>query len=68
MGRDKHCSDIFIDFWYKSDKLNIVINYRKDEDMLSQIPIKIEDIKKEDNDKEILRAAIIAELDAINFL
>lgn len=34
--------------------------------MLSQIPIKLEKIKKEDLDKEILRAGIIAELDAIN--
>lgn len=34
--------------------------------MLSQIPINLEKIKKEDVDKEILRAGIIAELDAIN--
>ena len=34
--------------------------------MLSQIPIDIEKIKPEDIDKEILRAALIAELDAIN--
>jgi len=34
--------------------------------MLSEIPIKLEEIKKEDLDKEILRAGIIAELDAIN--
>ncbi|MGQ9510229.1 MAG: ferritin family protein [Thermodesulfobacteriota bacterium] len=34
--------------------------------MLSKIPINLEKIKKEDLDKEILRAAIIAELDAIN--
>jgi rubrerythrin len=34
--------------------------------MLSKIPIDIEKIKPEDIDKEILRAAIIAELDAIN--
>ncbi|MCL6500433.1 MAG: rubrerythrin [Candidatus Pacearchaeota archaeon] len=34
--------------------------------MLSQIPINLDKIKKEDLDKEILRAAIIAELDAIN--
>ena len=34
--------------------------------MLSQIPINLERIKKEDLDKEILRAGIIAELDAIN--
>lgn len=34
--------------------------------MLAQIPINIDKIKKEDLDKEILRAGIIAELDAIN--
>jgi rubrerythrin len=34
--------------------------------MLSKIPIDLEQIKKEGLDKEILRAAIIAELDAIN--
>ena len=34
--------------------------------MLSKIPIDLEKIKKEDLDREILRAAIIAELDAIN--
>jgi rubrerythrin len=34
--------------------------------MLSQIPIKLDGIRKEDIDKEILRAGIIAELDAIN--
>jgi rubrerythrin len=34
--------------------------------MLSTIPFNLEKIKKEDVDKEILRAAIIAELDAIN--
>ena len=34
--------------------------------MLSQIPINLEKAKKEDVDKEILRAGIIAELDAIN--
>ncbi len=33
--------------------------------MLSRIPINLEKIKKEDLDKEILRAGIIAELDAI---
>lgn len=35
-------------------------------DMLSRIPIILEKIKKEDLDKEILRIAIIAELDAVN--
>jgi rubrerythrin len=34
--------------------------------MLSKIPIHLENVKKEDLDKEILRAGIIAELDAIN--
>ena len=34
--------------------------------MLSKIPAKLEGIRKEDLDNEILRAAIIAELDAIN--
>jgi rubrerythrin len=34
--------------------------------MLSKIPIDLEGIKKGDLDKEILRSAIIAELDAIN--
>ncbi len=34
--------------------------------MLSQIPINLEKATKEDLDKEILRAGIIAELDAIN--
>lgn len=34
--------------------------------MLSKIPINLEKIKKEDIDKEIVRAGIIAELDAIN--
>lgn len=34
--------------------------------MLSKIPIDLNKIKTDDIDKEILRAAIIAELDAIN--
>jgi len=34
--------------------------------LLSRIPINLERIKKESLDKEILRAGIIAELDAIN--
>ena len=33
--------------------------------MLSKIPIILENIGKEDMDKEILRAGVIAELDAI---
>jgi rubrerythrin len=34
--------------------------------MLSKIPIDLERIKREDLGKEILRTAVIAELDAIN--
>jgi rubrerythrin len=34
--------------------------------MLSKIPIDLKRIKKDELDKEILRSAIIAELDAIN--
>lgn len=34
--------------------------------MLSKIPLNLERVKKEDLDKEILRAGMIAELDAIN--
>ena len=34
--------------------------------MLSQMPIKIEKVEKQFLDREILRVAIIAELDAIN--
>jgi len=34
--------------------------------MLSKIPINLDLVKKEDLDREILRAGIIAELDAIN--
>ena len=34
--------------------------------MLSKIPIDLDKIKAEDLDKEILRTALIAELDAIN--
>ncbi|HOM96554.1 MAG: rubrerythrin [Candidatus Methanofastidiosa archaeon] len=34
--------------------------------MLSNIPINLDKVKKEDLDKEILRAGIMAELDAIN--
>ncbi|MDD5452438.1 MAG: ferritin family protein [Thermodesulfobacteriota bacterium] len=34
--------------------------------MLSRIPINLDKVKAKDLDKEILRAAIIAELDAIN--
>lgn len=34
--------------------------------MLSQMPINLDKVSKKDIDKEILRAAVIAELDAIN--
>jgi rubrerythrin len=34
--------------------------------MLSKIPITLERVAKENVDKEILRAAVIAELDAVN--
>lgn len=34
--------------------------------MLSQIPINLEKVDKNDLEKEILRVAIIAELDAVN--
>jgi len=34
--------------------------------LLSKIPIDLKSISEEDIDKEILRAAIIAELDAVN--
>jgi rubrerythrin len=37
-----------------------------DKNMLSQIPVNFEKVKKEDLDREILRAGLIAELDAIN--
>ena len=35
--------------------------------MLSQLPVDINNTKKEDFDKEILRAGMIAELDAVSF-
>jgi len=34
--------------------------------MLSQIPINLNEVKKEDLNKEILRIGMLAELDAIN--
>ena len=34
--------------------------------MLSKLPIDLKNVNKEDMDREILRAGIIAELDAIN--
>jgi len=35
--------------------------------MLSQLPINLEKISEQDRDKEILRAGMIAELDAVSF-
>lgn len=35
--------------------------------MLSQLPIKLDKVNKENIDKEILRAGMIAELDAVSF-
>jgi rubrerythrin len=35
-------------------------------EMMSQIPLDLGKVKKEDIDKEILRVGIIAELDAVN--
>lgn len=35
--------------------------------MLSQLPINLNKVNKEDIDKEILRAGMIAELDAVSF-
>jgi rubrerythrin len=35
--------------------------------MLSQLPVNLSQVKKKDLDCEILRAGMIAELDAINF-
>jgi rubrerythrin len=34
--------------------------------MLSEIPIDLEEVKKEERDKEIVRVGMIAELDAVN--
>jgi len=34
--------------------------------LLSQIPVNVDKLKREDLDKEILRVGLIAELDAIN--
>ena len=45
------------------------MNYRQEyggAKMLSKIPIQLDRIGKHDLEKEILRAAIIAELDAVN--
>lgn len=40
--------------------------FREGDFMLSKIPIDVSKIKEEDLDKEVLRAALIAELDAIS--
>jgi rubrerythrin len=45
---------------------NIESRVRRERKMLSKIPINLDRMKNEDLGKEILRAAIIAELDAIN--
>jgi rubrerythrin len=48
-------------------RLKLLKNYRTGGGkLLSQIPINLEKVDKKDLDKEILRAAIIAELDATN--
>lgn len=44
----------------------LFINKKEVISLLSKIPINLERINKENLDKEILRAGIIAELDAIN--
>ena len=43
-----------------------ILNVGREKGMLSQIPIKIEKVEKKLLDCEILRVAIIAELDAVN--
>jgi len=52
--------------WYPKLKGSDSKQNRRWEGMLSQIPIKIEKVEKKLLDREILRAAIIAELDAVN--
>jgi rubrerythrin len=42
------------------------LNPRRDHEMMHTIPIDLSKVKAEDIDKEILRSAVIAELDAIN--
>lgn len=44
----------------------IILYKLKGENMMSEIPIKLEKLNKKDIDREILRVGIIAELDAIN--
>ncbi len=43
-----------------------LVKWNEEVDMLSKIPITLDRVRKRDIDKEILRAAVIAELDAIN--
>jgi len=42
-------------------------NKHGDKNMMSKIPIELNQINKEDRDLEILRIAMIAELDAVSF-
>jgi rubrerythrin len=55
-------------FLFLFEHYNLVLpsKERSRRNLLSKIPINLERIKKEDLNKEILRAAIIAELDAVN--
>ena len=55
-------------FLFLFEHYNLVMPFkeRSRRSLLSKIPINLERIKKEDLNKEILRAAIIAELDAVN--
>jgi rubrerythrin len=64
-------SFLILQYWCLENKLlneRIIIYSQGKEliNLLSRIPINLEGIKKENLDKEILRAGIIAELDAIN--
>ena len=43
-----------------------IITAKRRKDMLSQTPLRLDKVRKEDIDKEILRAAIITALDAVN--
>ena len=46
--------------------LDITVNRGEVRSMLSEKPIKIKNVEKKFLDREILRLAIIAELDAVN--
>lgn len=59
----KNCYNVGTFFF--TDRLNLIF-FKKGVSMLSKIPLDLEKIRQDDLDKEILRAAIIAELDAIN--